>query len=412
MVLDGGSLLHFFLGGDGQSASLWAGELSRNRLLGTGTATPGPLLSPQESLLSLDDFCLNGGSQGEEYASRPDLVTTGEPSSAPLVIFEAQGGSLGARATISRSFVVENEYGAETGLIRSEGSGASRQLALLHNTFSALQGPLVAGDGGSDSRLVAARNLYAEAPDYELGASWSSVELTLEAMPDPTGWASGVGVDGIVGPALSSTSSPFTPVAEVVGWSSCERVMAACPNITDCGSLMASGIEQECALDRARSYLTSSSSAAALENPWPWENSAFVSGGPASVPGATGWTCSELSGPWDLLGPGPLGDGDGWSSTVDCDNEDASVIPSLPDPNGIDSPDCIELAGDCYSCPDGSNIIGGGDDDDTGSALDCADTPDSCVPTGCLGCGVPLVAGPGVALLPLLLLPLGLRRRR
>ena len=403
VVLDSGSLVAAALTGDGPLAVVVASEITRNRLLGPGSAAAGPLLDPVESLLPTDNYCLNFGSQGMDYVGRPPLLTTGAPSSAPLIAFEAGAGSVGARLTLARTFVVDN---ASAGVIAVDGGGASAQLALLHDSFDAHDGPLVRG-GAPDFRLVAARNLHTQQPTYAFDLGLGSVELTLEAMPDATGWGDELAATGVVGPALSYDAPTFTPVAEVVGWSSCARVMATCPNVTSCDELEAGGARQACALDTARSWYPDADLAAQITVDWPWETDAFPRGtGAAAMAGATGWTCDTISSPHDIIHGGIPGDSDGYSTLTDCDGDDPSATPVLPENNGIDTADCDEIDDDCWRCDD--DDTSSGDDDDAA----CAPDDPLCVEPGCHGCGYAFAPTTGVALLLLGAPWLSTRRRR
>lgn len=410
VVLDGGSLISFTLGGNGDSAEIIGGELTRNTLLGPGVAEPGPLLAPVEPLLPQGDFCLNSGSQGEDYVTRADLVASGDPTTAPLIRFTASGGSIGARATVARTFIVEN---ISDGMFEVEGTGESAQLALLHNTFDSYDGPLVGGGAGTDLRLVAARNLHSKVPTYDLDETLSRVELTMEAMPAPAlEWGEAVAELGIVGPPLRYTAGTFESLAEVVSWDSCTRVMATCPEITGCEGLEAGGFDQDCALDRARSWYPDPVLSAQIRIDWPWETDFFPPGAEAlSTAGATGWSCSLLASPYDVLDEaGNPGDGDGFSTLTDCDDGDDQVVPSLPIENGISTDACTEVGDDCYVCPDGT-ATSGDDDDDSGAV--CASGDPACVQPGCHGCGVAIVPGAPLVLGLLVGGPwLRVRRRR
>lgn len=394
VVLDDAPLLRLAPGGTGGLASVFAGELSRNVLLGTGSATVGPLLAPDDPLLPSDEFCLPSGSQGADYASRPPLASSGATTTAPLIEVAAPAGSLGAIAALRRMFVVENQHGA-TPVVGVTGPGLAPQVTLLHNTFSQFTGPLVAGSAGGDERLVAARNLYASAPTLDLGTDWT-IEATMDVAPT---WSP-------AWPAPALTGAPgFLPEVQVETLTSCERVLAVCPNLTSCDSIAAGGPNQECANDRARAWIPTEAAAEALRTVWPWETATLPRSGPATTAGATGWTCEEPAPPFDIESPaGVAGDADGWSTLTDCDNDDEATVPVAPEDDGFDGRPCEELSDDCYLCPEGTATTG--DDDDSTSV-----TGQPFVRVGaCAGCGVPLGGG-SVAFLALLPL-LGLRRRR
>jgi len=404
VVMDGGPLLHMVLETDGAAATVWGGEFSRNRLLGSGSADAAPSLALNPAGLPVD-YCLPPGSQGDSYAGRATPTASGAPSQAPLVLVEVAAGAIGTRATLAKVFVVENETAAGGSLIAVDGRGEAHQLALLHNTFSALSGPLLEG-GGTDSRFVTGRNLFTSDPILALDGTWTKGELILDQGPTSP-WADRADIDEVLWVPLPGQTPQFRTAAQILALDSCARVQAVCPEVDDCASWGAF----DCAVDRARGYVPTASQSEALENPWVWETDGLPDGGPGSVPGATGWTCSTAAAPWDLLGPG--GDGDGWSSLTDCNNEDGDTLPSIPDLSGVGSDDCIEIADDCYRCPPGSNLV---DDDDTGTIDDDDDSFDAenSVPVGCTsrGCGAAIDCGSGQTVAWLFVLPLGMWRRR
>ena len=426
-VLDGSPLIDCMLGIQQAHCSIFGGEITRNRLLGPGTAEMPPLAPFGNGIIG-DEWCLPVGSDGQNYIDRPDLVTTGDVSDLPLIRVDFQQGAVGNRVTLARTFVVDNQAGGVVGIT---GGGESAQVALLHNTFDVSGVPLVSGGAGSDLRIVASRNLYTTVPTYDLDDSLGVLELTMEAMPAPaTDWAADLPAIGIVGPPVLYEGATFESASTVDSWDHCARVLAACPNVTDCNGIGPGGGAQECGLDTARAWFPDAALAEQIRVDWPWEGGYFPAGtGAAATAGATGWTCSApQSFPYDVVDDdGTEGDADGYSTLTDCDETNPNETPSLPENNGIDTADCDEVD-DCWTCPDGTvgddddstgddDDSSTGDDDDSGTGDDddassgpCPSDQPHCIEPGCHGCGYAFAPTTGVALL-LIGAPM-LRRRR
>jgi hypothetical protein len=227
----------------------------------------------------------------------------------------------------------------------------------------------------------------------------------------------------------------FRDVATVRGLTNCARSTLVSPEVEfDC-----SGINWYCALDEAAAYVPTPAFRDAVSFPWPWRGDLDLSDvleNDGEVPGATGWRADAHDFPWDVLRPASQdnGDGDTFTTLLDCNNENSLIVPILPEEDGITTPDCRPTEGGCYECPDGTEVTDDDDAIDDDDAVDDDDsapedptpepapTPDpgdddTSLKTGCAvtGCGVPYrcVDGqPVPAWLSLLLAPLGLRRRR
>jgi hypothetical protein len=190
------------------------------------------------------------------------------------------------------------------------------------------------------------------------------------------------------------------------------------------------GVGLVCAPDEAAAWIPAHASIDAVSFPWPWLATYFDPPGPArDLPGASGWTCDWGRGTRDLLvlpDAGTWGDADGVPDALDCDNDDAGVVPSHPDLDGFATAECSPGGHQCYVCPDGSVIVDEDDspgdddaaqDDDDGQLVDDDDSggvASSQVEQGgdSQGCGFSWTCeGAGVTVLPLLPL-IGVRRGR
>jgi hypothetical protein len=358
---------------------------------------------------------------------------TGNAGSGSVILLEGSEGAGASALAIMKAFIVENEGSPEGAFLRTEGSLPGFQLALIHTTIAGSPVILDASVGGPGARFSSARNILLDSPSATVGSGWE-VEVTMDqAIPNQQGWlAQFDGVSGIVGPAppplpddLFGDGAAFSALPEP------SRVLALCPDLEDTDNLGPNGGEGFCALDRAAFYLPSPAAIEVGSVFWPWENSFLPSlphGSPENMPGASGWSCDPWMGPLDQFdfGNGLEGDGDGWTTLVDCDPDvpPPPNVPNLPELNGYDTEECEEIANDCYSCPPDL----GDDDDDAIDDDDAVDDDDS-TPTddddsgsgdtdisGCAetGCGVPYRCEDGrpVAACFPLVVALGLVRRR
>jgi hypothetical protein len=194
-------------------------------------------------------------------------------------------------------------------------------------------------------------------------------------------WYSGpLGSSSVIGPSIVTSDPQFEDPWSISSASPCDRLQSVCPYATDLDCEQWPGGELPCPLDAAAEWIPTDAFVESLGDPWPWESAFFPVGVPGwEAPGATGGLCAPQRGTHDWLSIG-WGDSDGYPDALDCDNEDASVIPSLPPYpyDGYASPYCDEQPGDCYSCPDGSLPVPSGDDDDSGTPGD----DDSASPAG------------------------------
>ncbi len=442
-VVVGAPLVSSALEGDQRLVKLEKTVVSRNRLLASGatvSAAPAPAQAPVGAI-SGGDFCLPFGASSTPYLSRAVPTATGAPFDAPL--FAVTGNDLFERRLVVMvsTFVVENEVGSGGALVASTGSNRFLDVALVHNTVAGLDAPLLREDGQSSTiRLSTARNLIDGPSSMALVGGVYHVETSLDSLDDSGAafTAALAGIPGIPGPLLPLRSAPGTFLEDAVtgGWSDCEKVLANCPNQTDCDALEVNGVDLACSLDAAIRYVPDPTRAD-LSTTWPWKSTWF-GGDRTAFAGATGISCGARDLIFDeVFQPLHQGDGDGFTTLVDCDNDRSDIQPSLPEYDGFSSIYCSEVVGDCYTCPEGSEeppVEGddddsggddddsalddddvGSDDDDSGSPVDDDDAGGSVVlPEACVGsgCGVAYHCSEGsVAFLPLLMVP-AFRRRR
>ena len=353
---------------------------SNNRLLGAGTA-PTPTIIPRPMLPpAADDYCLPAGSDQVPLHGRAPPAVSAAPSDAALIQIHGDGLPAGGFVNILENFIVENELGPDGALIRATGELPDLQVDLVHNTVSD-QGTLLDGTtSGPDARFVSARNLYLGTPEVDLSAGFSQAEVTLDLVQgDPLAWQGEfAGLAGIVGPAPPDIDwiDAFIDPATVDAWTDLDRNVAACPEHAIDSSMLVAGLGAHCGLAAARSYFPTVDTLADAAVPWPWTGPALAieaMGEAANMPGATGWLC-ETQHPWDSTGPGGpgVGDGDGYTTLVDCDNGDVSVTPVLPSSDGYDGGPCSDDT--CYLCP--ADIPAQDDDDSAGDDDDSAGDDD------------------------------------
>ncbi|MCO4770823.1 MAG: hypothetical protein KDA24_12395 [Deltaproteobacteria bacterium] len=393
---------------------------ARNRVVGSAPGAP-PEVAPAGLPNQADGDACAGVSISNPFHLRGhpgDGLGLGD---SPLIqVVTEEGPNSFGEFVAGTSWFVENATAGDA-LIEIDGGGEAFATRLLHSTFAGNEvstlvaltevrtdgefvalrnlvehvGGTVFEVAGTPASIMVSTNLYASAPTHDL----SPAEALIDA------------------PNFVEPEFRWLTADDVRLFSSCGRFSSACASAASSECESWRGGELVCAADAAAGYVPDLDWLGGLPDQWPWESDFFVSGTGAgwTQPGATGWRCDPVRPTADGT-PGPngtdWGDGDGFPDALDCDNEDVSVQPSVPAPNGYGSPECLEASGDCYTCPEGSTLVES-DDDDTGtsgsSGDSCEDDPENCVPTGCLGCGVPLVGT--VAWAPLLLLPLGFRRR-
>jgi len=442
-VVLGAPLIETDLVGNQQMVRLSKTVVSRNRLL-VADATAAPAAAPAMPPLgtvSPNDLCLPFAASTVGYVQRPVPQSTGGVGDYP--IFAVTGGDQLPRRLVLlvSNYFVENELGAGGALIAASGAMEFLDLALVHNTVAGFGAPLLREEGASTSvRLSTARNLIDGPSSLSLNGGVFHVETSLDSLDDSglvffDDIASLPGVPGPLLPLRSALVSPFMPESETTTWDDCQRVLASCPNHADCGSLEAGGVDQACALDAAIRYVADPG-LSELTTTWPWKSGWFTAVDRTALAGAEGIACGAQAVPFDeVFQPFHEGDGDNFTTLVDCNNEDFGIQPSLPEYDGFSSIYCTEVQGDCYTCPEGSqeppgddddddsasdDDDAGQDDDDAGDDDDSGDDDDAGgdrVEPGpaCLssGCGVAYRCSDGsVAFLPFLLMPAARRRRR
>lgn len=306
----------------------------------------------------------------------------------PLLRVEGpQAGALSHRLGIFRSFFVQNEIGSAA-LISTDAAVASPQIDLIHNTVADNgQATLMSMDAAAPATmLVSARNLFIEslgnvptAPMVQLPSYVRSVTSTMNVAPAGVSWVTpGWGtMFEVTGPDVTFSSSEFVDSGWLRALAPCMRFQQVCPASAAADCPQGPWPDVPCAVDAAVEYVPTPAFVAALGTPWPWDTGFFEpsysQGGDA--PGATGWSCSPPWNPLDRyleLRITPLGDGDGAPDLLDCDNDDASLVPSLPDYDGYSSVECAP--GTCFVCPEGSIPVGDDDssvgDDDSAAGDD------------------------------------------
>jgi hypothetical protein len=339
---------------------------------------------------------------------------------------------------IRRTFIVENTSGLAPLLVAS-GEPNRVWLNLIHVTFGGNEhGPLLSVDGDGQPTVTALRNLYWDAVPVggalvEASNALDGAFDSMNVVPEGASWFSDelVAQVRLAGPELPVDELQFTPASYLRTMSACDRHLSLCPGAegTDCQEAADSGRRLVCAPDDAAAWIPASESADTVSFPWPWSSAFFDPSDPTrDLPGASGWTCDWSRGTRDrlvLLDASTWGDGDGVPDALDCDNEDAGIVPSHPVLDGFATEECAPEGHDCYVCPDGAVVLDDddasgdddvGQDDDDGQSVDDDDVGDgaSRVEQGCAsqGCGFSWTCdGAGMTALPLLPL-LALRRGR
>jgi hypothetical protein len=409
------------------SAALREVVLSRNVLTTDGEYAVALLLPRMTGPLAATD-CLPATAGGVLYEDRPGPVGSGVPGGGALMLLRSDSLVPSSRLAVLRSFVVENEVGSGGSMIRLLGGLLRPSVAVVHSTFSAVSYAAVDnGLGSPGGTLTSARNLWM-GPANLSGSGWMRVEASDDAIAvDVESWLAGRGdAEGFAGRATAFDAAAMRSGSSVSALTHCQRALLNCPDLVTCSGDASTG--QTCALDRARAYIPTDALRLALTVPWPWQGDFLDYPSPGGQhAGATGWFCGANAEPFDVYDEfGNPGDSDGFTNVTDCDNHDAGVVPSLPSPDGFDSPYCDEAPFDCYTCPKGSLPPPGDDDsattgdddvgdDDSASALadDDDSGADAARQTACRGCGIAFTVEDGRIVFASL--PLGLwwqRRRR
>mgnify|MGYP002629188801 CR=1 FL=1 len=424
VALDGAPLMRFqrpAAGGEDR-LSIRSTVISRNALVAVGgSATPVGVQGPRAPDPGhITNFCLPEASDNLAFGGRATPQYSGDMSSAALIAFDGGSAVSPFDLDLMGNVIVDNDLSDSSALVRAGGSGYALTLHLIHNTVTVSDEAVVEYLGASTGvRLVSAKNLFLGPPRLGVMGPSPRFEMTMdESSGGVAAWSGAVSTQGgLAGPEPTavdwSLGTSFRPSSELEALDGCLRARLLCPELT-CPTTV-NLREQLCALDAASAYVPSS--AAVSQGPaWPWATDYFDSratGDPYNTPGASGWFCEEREPPFDR--DGVVGDGDGWTTLVDCDNEAVST-PSVPGADGFNSEDCWDVTDDCYECPQGSNLIdpplgddddsGDDDDDDDDDSSSGSDDDDSSeadddpalptAPTGCqkgTGCGAPISVG-------------------
>ncbi|MEE2830559.1 MAG: hypothetical protein VX498_15325 [Myxococcota bacterium] len=409
---------------------------SRNQQI-QGVKGAFPSIEPSR-LVPLDEASCAGESLEVPYSSRASPWTEALGGEGPLLEVTPTLGSGEIREfVLARSFLVLNELGGAPA-IEADARAEGVRIQLLQSTFGD-NGPgpaLRVIDAHSSSEILALRNLWidqsAAAPGQESprsspwieisgspGATFFSMNVSPQESPSWT--TEGLTPLSILGPVVHYDDLLLEDPEPWAESSSCERFQRICPGATQttCLEWLELGKAYPCASDEAIAYLPTQAFVSGLGRPWPWKTDLFSVDDSVdwNEPGATGWSCLGLRGSLDQFMDGDdalWGDGDGHPDALDCDNEDALVVPVLPELDGYNSSVCSAPEDSCYSCPEDSELI-----PEAGP-----DSPDnSSVPgqgwysleEGCShrsGCGVAWSCDGGSAGLSLLLLLFPALRRR
>lgn len=355
--------------------------LSRNRLLESAPAPAPTVVERPITQPGADDYCLPAGSDQHPFLVRPLPDVSASPADAALFVLDGTGAPADAFFHLMKCFVVDNELGSAGALVRATGNQPRLQVNLIHDTVTS-PGLIIDGQQtGTGGRFTSARNLYLGQPTASLGAGFTAAEITMDLVEqDPASWfgaAEGLlGVAGPIPPAID-WSQPFR--SDVGDLSELQRNELVCADGVDEPSMLG----PTCGLDSAVGYFPTATTVATAAVPWPWRGEVLEilqDGDPQGMPGATGWACRAIGLPFDGVGIGgglDEGDGDGFSSLVDCDNNDGDVTPQVPAEDGFDGVECV--GNECYECPEFDDDSR---DDDDGPAA-------STIGEGCdaKGCG-------------------------
>ncbi len=363
-------------------SSVYATEVARNRLLiDTPVATTPPDARGSLPCVFGAGVCTPcGAGAGASYDTPQFQVTTGGTEGlSPWLLVEMNQDLRLSTFDLMKNFFVDNEGGAVLVVI---GNPALLSVSFVHNTVANGDRPLLEVDGSSAlGHLVSARNLVAGEVTAWATQTPQHAESVLDVFEHPSpSWAElfDGGMVGPVAPPWSGVvSSPFvTETADT-----CAAVAALCPNITEqeCfdGS---SGFETVCVADAAADRFPSPELLANYSVEWPWGphllDPSLPAGHPANAPGATGHACLVPLFPVDRgqdSSGGFSGDGDGYSTLIDCDNEVADATLAPPALDGYDTVDCESV--DCWECPDEPSPWAQ-DDDDSGDDDENVDDDD------------------------------------
>lgn len=303
-------------------------------------------------------------------------------------------------ALVTRNFFIDNSF--DDGFLITLDADVGGLLAqVIHNSVRTSQSVSMMDIDAArpDGSVFVARNLWVQGlspgpaqtalvlASGQPGGLFVSGNVTTGVVP----WTSAIkpGAFSILGPNHLGAQPAFVAATTIRGaWDPCSRFEYQCPSspASDCSSWP--GGELPCLPDAAAELVPTADWVAAFGDPWPWESDFFIGPEPGwESPGATGWVCDAPRPTADAVtaGPASWGDGDGFPDALDCDNEDPSVTPSLPSPDGVPGPYCDEIEDDCYQCPEGSAQPPDDDsaaDDDSSDPDPPSGNDDSATPPG------------------------------
>ena len=399
-VLGGGPLIEI-VPLDGQVTqphAFWNLEIADNSLRSGGAA---PSTTAEFTVDQPVVPCLPTGAEGLGYDSRPiqrELAGPSPTSPSSLILVSGYTGSSNHHVAVSvaKSFVLDNELGSQGALVRFEGAVEYGQVAWIHNTSNEQGVPLLDSAAATGSgRWESAGNLLLGSPALVLGAGWDDGVATLDQVE--TGHAAWYAAieslsRSIAGPIPSRDlwAPAWQSAASLDALADCAVIEELCPQQAAVCALPISdrGALTHCPLLSAKDYLLDSAATATIA-PWPWTDQVvadYEAGDSLGMPGAQGLAClSEgIALPLDDQTTPALqleGDADGFSSLVDCDNENIGLLPALPSEDGYATANCVSGADDCFDCPPIDQ-----DNDGVTSDLDCDDlepavypgAPESC----------------------------------
>lgn len=364
---------------------------------------------------------------------RTDWVPGDQPSPWPastevhplhaLSIDPSLGRAIDGGVYLGRNTFVGNRLG-DAALVFADTIGANLWVQLLHNTFADQASAAaieVRDPAGGGVEVVAVGNLWLDqaGPDaHELirvPSQLRTLVSTANGAPDPDRWSpSGSATHQLAGANHTWTELPLRPVEP--GLSPCERHVRLCPDrdLATCEQEAGPNNPVTCGAGLALDLIP----APTEEFFFPWTSGHFDTV-PSFGLGVSGGACGSGFGTFDSH-PLGSGDGDGFPTIVDCDNEDASVVPRLPTADGYREEACDGADGVCFACPPWATDVSA-DDDDSGADDDSAGGPSVGLPPpnagataiepGCVdACGFNWAPSPAAFLFGLV--PLMSRRRR